>query len=447
MKNLEKLLLVTASTIAISVSAIASDSKVSSAKMPVVSNLEVKLTGFTHFQAGHIIQSKLKGSEKNVSQNRRTFAFYNDAALLLEISNKVNDITYGGKIVLIPTTKTKGSPSCDGSHIFLESDFGKIELGSPISSASNMMINGGTIAAATFDDWGRYAEFSPAHLMKDGSKATPTFFTFTELFLDSKLTTSLDTRSYSSEPARNISFYTPKFKFSDSTKAQVGITYTPDSSNTGTDNLGINSSGVGKRTIEIATTPISSVVNRFDIDKTVKDAFSAGATLEQSFTDGVDFKLAVTGEYSKAAGKAKQFTNKDDTTPVNEFKLSNLRTYNIGAILTVGNFSYGGSFSSLGKSLTTPKFHKTGRKTDHYTGTVAYKQGPFAASISYFKSNQFKNTIDAVSIGTHYLLAPGFKPYAEISGFSLKGRPEFHPEASKKKTRGTAALIGAKLSL
>lgn len=439
MKNLKKLLLVTASTVAISVSAIASDSKVSSAKMPVVSDLEVKLTGFAHFQAGHRTQSKLQGSEKNVSQNRRAFAFYNDAAMLAEISNKANDITYGGKIVLVPTAKRKGSPSYNGSHIFLESDFGKIEVGSPISSASNMMIDGGTIAAATFDDWGRYAEFSPESLMQ-GSKVKPTFTTFAEFFLDSKLTTSLETRSYSSEPARSVSFYTPKFEFSDSTKVQVGVTYTPDSSNTGADNPGTNSSGVDKRTVETAT------INRFEIDRTVKDAVSAGVTLEQNFADGVDFKLALTGEYGKAAGQAKRFRTENDTNP-DAFKLSNLRTYNIGAILTVGNFSYGGSFGSLGKSLTTPEFHKTGRKTDYYTGTVAYKQGPFAASVSYFKSNQFKNTVDAVSIGTHYLLAPGFKPYAEISGFSLKGRPEFNPELSKKKTRGTVALIGAKLSL
>jgi len=33
------------------------------------------------------------------------------------------------------------------------SDFGKIEVGSPIAPSSQMMIDGGTIAAATFDDW------------------------------------------------------------------------------------------------------------------------------------------------------------------------------------------------------------------------------------------------------------------------------------------------------
>lgn len=449
MKNLKKLLLATASSIAVSVSAVSADPNVLSTKTPVVSDLDVKLTGFAHFQSGHRSQSQLISSEENVSQNRQRFAFYNDAAMIVEISNRVSDIKYGAKIVLVPTAKRKGSPSYNGSHIFFESDFGKIEMGSPISSASKMLISGDNIAAATFDDWNRYAQFAPKILMKEGSKATPTFTTFAEFFLENKLTTSLKNRSYSSEPARSVSFYTPTFILSDSTEAQVGVTYTPDSSNTGADNIGSHSSGIETRYIGVSSDTSgknSSVVDRFEIDRTVKDTVSAGFTLEQNFTDGVDFKIALTGEYGKSAGKAKQF-NENDKTPSNEFKLSNLRTYNIGAVLNVGNFSYGGSFGSLGKSLTTAKFHKTGRRTDYYTGTVAYKQGPFAASVSYFKSNQFKNTVDTVSVGTHYALAPGFRPYAEISSFSLKGRPEFHPEVDKQKTRGTVALIGAKLSL
>ena len=447
MKNLKKILLVTASTIALNASALActkhSTSEVTSAKTPVVSDLKVKLNGFAHFQAAHRTQSNLQGDEKNVSSNRKTFAFYNDAAMSTEISNQAGDVTYGGKIVLVPTAKKKGSASYNGSHVFFESEFGKMEAGSPISSSSNMMIDGGTIAAATFDDWARYANFTPANLMNPGSKLAPSFANSAEFFLDSKLTTSSPNRPYSSEPSRSISYYTPKFEFGKTTKLQMGVTYTPDSSNTGADNPSVNSSGVDTRTIEFGG------VDRFEIDRTVKDAVSAGITLEQNFSDGVDLKVALTGEHGTAAGKAKRFDTVNTTTktPNSTFKLSNLRTFNIGAVLNVGNFSYAGSFGSLGKSLTTPEFHKTGRKTDYYTGTVAYKQGPFAASASYFKSNQFKNTVDAVSIGTSYLLAPGFKPYAEISGFSLKGRPEFHNEMSKKKTRGTVALIGAKLSL
>ena len=435
MINIKKILLITTSAVAMNASALAAD--VSSNTMPVVSDLNVKLSAFSHFQAGQRTQSKLQGDEKNISKNRKAFAFYNDSAMCAEISNVAGDITYGGKVVLVPTAKKKGSATYNGSHIFLESEFGKIEVGSPISSASNMMIDGGDNAAATFDDWSRYAEFAPKHL-KQTSEVDPTFSTFAEFFLDSKLTTSLDSRTYSSEPSRSISYYTPKFAFGEATKVQVGVTYTPDSSNTGADNPSTNSSGVDVRTVN------AGGIEKFEINRTVKDAVSAGIALEQNFSDGVDLKVAFTGEHGTAAGKAKKF-NMDGSTK--EFKLSNLRTFNIGAILNVGNFSYAGSFGSLGKSLTTPEFHKTGRKTDYYTGTVAYKQGPFAASVSYFKSNQFKNTVDAVSVGTHYLLAPGFKPYAEISGFSLKGRPEFNSDLSKKKTRGTVALIGAKLSL
>ncbi len=434
-----KKIIATASLISILASS-AMAAEVSATKTPVVSDLELKLSGFAHFQSGLRNQSKLDGDEKNVSSNRRSFAFYNEAGMMAEASKEVNDLTYGGKIVLVPTAKRKGSPDYNGSHIYLKSDdFGKIEAGSPIAPSSNMMIDGSTIAAATFDDWGRYADFSTKHLMQ-GSKVVPSFTTFAEFFLDSKLTANLDSRTYSSEPARSVAYYTPKVEFGPSTKLQVGVSYTPDSSNTGADNPNTNSSGEDIRKVE------TGGIDKFVIDRTVKDALSGGVCVEQNFTDGVDAKLALTGEYGKSAGRAKRFATPTDTNPA-KFKLSNLRTFNIGAVLNVGNFSYAGSFGSLGKSLTTAEFHKTGRKTDYYSGTVAYKQGPFAASVSYFKSDQFKNTVDAVSVGTHYLLAPGFKPYAEISSFILKGRPEFRADLSKKKTRGTVALIGAKLSL
>jgi hypothetical protein len=419
--------------------------EVSSSNIPVVSDLELKLSGFAHFQSGFRNQSKLAGEEKNVSNNSKNFAFFNEAALTADASKEINDVTYGGKVVLVPTAKRKGSPDYNGSHIYLVSDFGKIEAGSPIAPSAQMMIDGSTIAAATFDDWARYADFSTNHLMQ-GSKVQPSFSTFAEFFLDSKLTTTLDSRAYSSEPARSVAYYTPKFELGSSTKLQVGASYTPDSSNTGADNPSTNSSGEDIRKVE------TGGIDRFVIDRSVKDAVSGGVVVEQNFADGIDAKIALTGEYGKSAGRAKKFATTADNTKadldtITTFKLNNLRTFNIGAVLNVGSFSYAGSFGSLGKSLTTAEFHKTGRKTDYYSGTVAYKQGPFAASVSYFKSDQFKNTVDSVSVGTHYLLAPGFKPYAEISSFTLKGRPEFRPDLSKKKTRGTVALIGAKLSL
>jgi len=42
---------------------------------------------------------------------------------------------------------------------------------------------------------------------------------------------------------------------------------------------------------------------------------------------------------------------------------------------------------------------------------------------------------------------PGFKPYAEITTFNLKGKPEYFTNLQKRSSRGTVGLIGAKLSL
>lgn len=441
MMNFKNFFLISVSATAIMSTAIAAEVKTD--KIPVVSDLEVKLSGFAHFQTAYRNQSRLSPEEKNLSHNRKDFAFYNQTAMAADVSNKLEEVKYGGKIVLVPTAKRKGGVSYNGSHMYVESDFGKVELGSPIPPSSVMMIEGENIIAGTAD-WDDYANFTPGYLKGD-TVSDPSFATFAEFFLDSKLTTQLDNRKYSSEPARSIVYYTPKFDLGNSTRIQIGVSYIPDSSNTGADNPDSHSSGLDKRVVYAAE---ADETYRFEIDRTVKDAFSGGVCVEQNLADGVDMEVAFTGEYGKSAGKAKRFTMAaNNETATRSFSLSNLKTYNIGAILKVGNFSYAGSFGSLGKSLTTKELYKTGRKTNYYSGAIAYKQGPFATSIAYFKSNQFKNTVDAISIGADYQLAPGFKPYAELSGFTLKGRPEFNPEIPKKKTSGTVAIVGAKLSL
>lgn len=450
-KKLNKVMLIASVLFGFSKMSLAGD--VESGSMPVTSDLKVKLSGYGHFQGGYRNQNHLKGDDKNVSANRKSFAFFNDAALFADISNKVNDVTYGGKIVLVPTAKRKGSATYNGSHIYLDSSYGRIEAGSPMDAASNMLIDSSAIASATGGDWDRYAKFDSTDL-KQGYDFGPSFATFGEFFLDSKLVSAVETRSYSTEPGRRVSYYTPKFEFGQGAKIQIGISYTPDSSNTGADDTNKNSTRVEIKKIKKDSTDPN---HYFKFDQSIKDAISGGVVLEQNISDGVDLKLALTGEYGKASNAKKMNNTNNSADPLKDtseaqkelgtYKLKDLKTYNIGAILNAGNFSYAASFGSLGKSLTTPEFHKAGRETTYYTGGVAYKQGPFTTSLTYFRSDQYKNTVDCVTIGTDYKLAPGFKPYAEISGFSLKGKPEYDLKLKKKKTRGTVALIGAKLSL
>jgi hypothetical protein len=108
-KNLKKLLLITVSTLTIATSSIAAE--VVASKTPVISDLKVNLSGYADFQAGLRNQNHLVGDEKNVSKNRKGFAFDHSSAIVANISNQVDEVTYGGKIVLVPTAKRKGSAS------------------------------------------------------------------------------------------------------------------------------------------------------------------------------------------------------------------------------------------------------------------------------------------------------------------------------------------------
>ena len=412
---------------------LASSTALAGDPLPVVSDLNIKLGAYAAFESGFSNQGKLKGSEKNISANKRSFAFYNDTALFAAISNTANDITYGAKIILVPTTKRKVNKDYNGSYVFLEHEFGRIEAGSPIPVAKNMMVSDGFIPT-------KYIKTSTEYL-KQNTKATPSFLTSEGAFLGDSIIASMDSATYSSEPPRTINYYTPKFDLTDSSKIRLGISYTPDSANTGIEKPSDKSDGIKKYAVGETT------IDRFEIDRSVKDAITSGLVLEQKFAEDTELKLALTGEYSKSAGKVKKFANKDDKTP-EEYKLSDLKAYNIGTELKIGDFKYNACYGSFGKSLTSKELQKSNRKSQYYNAGIAYTYNKATTtSLSYFASEQFKNKVNSVKLAVSHILAPGLKPYAEIHAYTLKGRPEFYPNLKARKVKGTVALVGVKLSI
>lgn len=412
---------------------LASSTALAGDPLPVVSDLNIKLGAYAAFESGFSNQGKLKGTEKNISANKRGFAFYNDTALFAAISNTNDDITYGAKIILVPTVKRKVNKDYNGSYVFLEHEFGRIEAGSPIPVAKNMMVSDGSIPT-------KYIKTSTEYL-KQNTKATPSFLTSEGAFLGDQIIASMDSATYSSEPPRTINYYTPKFDLTDSSKIRLGISYTPDSANTGVEKPSDKSDGIKKYAVGEAT------IDRFEIDRSVKDALTSGIVLEQKLTEEAELKLALTGEYGKSAGKIKKFANKDDKNPL-EYKLSDLKSYNIGAELKIGDFKYNACYSSFGKSLTTKELHKGNRKSQYYNAGISYTYNKATTtSLSYFASEQFKNRVNSVKLAVSHILAPGLKPYAEIHAYTLKGKPEFYPNLKARKVKGTVALVGVKLSL
>lgn len=299
-------------------------SEVKSDKYPVISDLNIKLGAYAAFEAGGGKQSHLKSSEKNLSANKNGFLFYNDTALFATISNKHEGVEYGSKIILVPTAKRKNIPSYNGSHIFLESDFGRVEVGSPIPVATNMMISDGGIPS-------KYIKKSTDHL-KQNKEHSPSFLMFDGHFLGDDIVADFDNASYSNEPPRTINYYTPKFGLNENTKVQVGVSYTPNSSNTGAGSANEQSTGLDTKKIGLAN------LNKFEIDRSVTDAVTAGIKLEQKFSDDISAEIAITGEYGKTKGKAKKFATKNDKNP-QEYKLANLRSYNIGGELRFSDFT------------------------------------------------------------------------------------------------------------
>ena len=417
------------STIFASNSALAN---VESNKYQVVSDLNVKLGAYAAFEAGGSSQNHLKSSEKNLSANRDGFLFYNDTALFATISNKHEEVEYGGKIILVPTAQRKNIPSYNGSHIFIKSEFGNIELGSPIPVAQNMMISDGGIPS-------KYLKKSTVHL-KQNKEHGPSFLTGDGHFLGDDIAADFDKASYSKEPPRTINYYTPKFALGNTTKVQLGVSYTPDSANTG-------AGSPNEKTTSSATKKIDlDNLHKFELDKSVTDAVTAGVTLKQKISSDINLKLALTGEYGKTKGKAKKYVLKDDKNPL-EYKLANLRSYNIGGELKFNDFTFNACYGNLGKSFTAPEFHKSGTRSYYYNAGAAYKYGQTTTKLSYFGSEQYKNKVNSVKLNISHILAPGLKPYAEISSYTLKGKPEFHKDLKSKSTRGAVALLGFKLTL
>lgn len=411
---------------------------------PVISSSdsEIKLEGFYLFESGFSNQNRL-GEFENLSDNRKKTAFYTEAAFAATITKTINDVIGGVKIVLQPTTRSKTSTSYNGSHIFIETSYGKIELGSPYDAGNKLRITGGQVAAGSGGYW-RYINVGSQYMQYN--KLNPDFDTSPSFYIES-FSNNFDEFNVKAEAARKISFYTPKMK-----GFQAGISYTPDSVNTG-GNKNINNVAFDNSVTGLTT--VKTGIKRYNVENSqvitinqnVTDSVSGGLTYEHALGEDADLKLSVTGEYGKPArvavrseGIGKKYT------VLKTYKLSNLKAYNLGAVFTYGNFSCGASYGSLGKkSLTTPEYHKNGRNTYYYNGAIAYGQGPIKTSLSYFKSSRYKNTVDTITVATEYKIMPGLLPYAEISHFQAKGKPVYYPEAPNKKTKGTVGLIGTKL--
>jgi predicted porin len=401
-------------------------------------NTELDLDVLYVSQAGYTTQD-LKGVDKNISDNKDKFAFYSEASFGFTIKSiSDNGVITGAKIVLLPTTFVKTSPSWTGSYVFMETDYGKVELGSPADAGSKMRISAYNAMAAGSASWSKYGKLNNSDM--EHLNIAPEFDVAGGFYLDSfvgKFSRTTD----KTEQSRKISFYTPELQ-----GFQIGISYIPDTGNFGSSSINNIDKLSGESRGSTAVSSYKIGDKTWIINRHLTNAVSGGISYKYDISDKAAIKLSLTGEYGKPVHGIR-VTNTDTKVETAKYALSDLKAYNIGAHLTYGNFSYAVSYGSLGDSLTSPEFHKVSRDTYFYNGSIAYKQGPIKTSIAYFKSSKYSNELDAVTLGTEYAVSKGFVPYAEVSYFSATGKNVTDVTSPEKKTNGFVTVLGTKFKL
>ena len=361
----------------------------------------------------------------NGDATQRKFSMYNENRGLYSAGHFFVDYQlvaedgwkYGTKIGIQQTTRNdRGVPF----GIYVESDeYGKVEAGSDKSAGARMMLTGYTGFSGVGGGWDAFIVSSP----RKGKDPKVPYVTSFCSFLDAKTRTSM-----LSDYSRKVSYYTPKFGAKDH-KFQLGISYAPDSSNAGHDN--------------IDKAHLHGVLAAYDYKFAIKDGVAYGITYDGKFSDQLSAKVAFTGE----RGKPIAF-KKTDSSKAN-IKFKDLNTYNIGGEVTYNQFSVIGSFMSYNKSLSNATIDTFGRETDIYAVGIKYKflENKCSASLNHFHSDHKKNKFDATNVGMDYMIAKGIKTYLQFTRFHAKGKYIDAGVIRGDKSKGNIVILGGKISL
>ena len=392
------------------------------------SDVTVKLEGAFDFQAAARKQKNLT-TDNNLTTNQKNSAFFTQSSLRANVTNETDyGMKYGAVITVKATSRTKIFPGSNGSHLFVAHDFGKLELGSRQNAPSVMSQSAYSICMATCDDWTRYASgmYDGNGLYNVGmSDYGPIYSGF-------------GSNANSSEQIRTATYYTPAFN-----GLQLGFSYSPDTANAG-DNAGLaDGNGVNATTLYDKSNNYAKLTGK----TSVKNLVGAGVTFSHNLGEGFDVVLGAGLEQGKAAATV---LNEATETTANT-KLANHKLYNVGAVVSYGNWSVAGSYADAGKSLTSANYQWDKRKNKLYTGGVAYNQGPVGVSLTYLHNDKLQNKMDSYTLGTQYKLAPGLMPYFEATAFNLKGKgydmsTSATPTLVNKKFKGTVYMFGTRVS-
>ena len=350
---------------------------------------KVTLGGFSDFQAGYVDQ------DNEAATDARDFSFRNDNEISVHVDGKTDGgLGYGAVIDLeadINDDADNQGEQAARTFTYLESGWGRAEMGGNKSAAATMRVDASSVAVATGGINGAWTYFASA--------AGDNFISTSKLPTEHGLTTAFgDESTYN---ATKLTYYTPSWM-----GLQGGVSYTP----------GIDADTASGRGQAPAVR-----------DSDFADIWDLGVSYNHTFDN--TWKLGVAGTYE---------TGNSD----NYGAIGDVNAWNVGAVLGFGGFSLAGSYGDWADSGLAAA---TGDEGDYWTAGLGYEAGPVGLSATYIDStleatgadSEFNNLV----FGADYKLAPGLTPYAEVSMFEADGSG-----TAATDNEGTVVILGTQIA-
>ncbi|MBA4274486.1 MAG: hypothetical protein C0436_02400 [Alphaproteobacteria bacterium] len=351
---------------------------------------KVTLGGYADFQAGYV--------SEDLDTTRRGTGFRNDNEITVHVDGKTDaGLGYGAVIDLeadITNDSDNQGTNAARTFTYLESGWGRAELGGNKGAAANLRVDASTLAVATGGINGAWTNFANGGVGNPGGQS---YITTARGFVEHGSMTSAGDETFYN--ATKVTYYTPRYY-----GFQAGASYTPDISNRG-QFMDRNDQAAGD----------------------IGEVWDLALNYENQFSNGL--KLAAAGAYEM--GEANTSANED------------LRAWSLGALLGYEGFSVAASYGDWSDSNRAVNVGND--DSNYWTLGAGYEAGAYGVSATYFDSkseqgavadNDFSNLV----VGADYKLAPGLTPYAEVSFF------EFDSAGTANDNDGTAFILGTQLA-
>lgn len=348
----------------------------------------VQIGGFLDFQAGASDQDF-----DTSGPSSRDVKFQNDTEVHVKAEGKTdNGLGYGAVIELEADVTADGDGeglNADKTYLFVESGFGRVEMGNNTDAAEALRVDGSSLARATGGIDGDYYDYVDLTGVA-GSGLPGGIAPDVKFIISPNLPTAHAVGI--TEDATKISYFTPRFS-----GVQFGVSYTPDQGDGGTA-AGFTGQNNGD----------------------YENVFNLGLNYTAQY-DQVGVQAAATGEFgeSEVAG------------------MEDLEAYNIGALVSFAGFSVAASYGDWQES---GQAIGSNQDSDYWTAGAGFEQGPFGVSATYMESDLAGNELELLSFGADYQAAPGLVPYVEVNLFDAD------QAGTTVDNDGTVVLAGAELT-